>query len=312
MKEVDHSLYVDDENKGKVDGVSADNDQKVIVAVLLDHPVEKDDDGNITQTYDNYQVSQVIWYKIEKDENKQDKLTKIYDDQHKDEYPQKDSYFVANYTTYPLTIKKLVTGNLGDKNKPFTINYSIHTNANYEKNLPLTYSESGGAGSQGPLKNKGDELQESDKTGDAENSFKTVDNYLAQLAHGQSVTIHGLAAVDTVKVWETFTKKGEDGKDVADSNADGYTVSYTKTPKDKASEPLNTNLTINGTPTEVIGGENTQGKINDLSNNYTATVKNEKNGTPITGIVHNYGPFALMAAVGAALIGFFFRRRREE
>ena len=261
----------------------------------------------------------LVWYEKHV-EGTTTTLNKVTDTDHKEwwdkggEAQQTDwSYFKAEYNTYPLTITKTVTGSMGDKTKPFDINYSIHTNENYEKDLPLTYSETGATGSKGPLTNKGDTLKVSGTT--ANDSSETVSNYLAKLAHGQSVTIHGLAAVDTVKVWETFTKK-ESGKDVPDANADGYKVSYTKTVKDAATNvettaDINKGLPINGTKDDThiteIGGSD-----DSLINNHKVTVTNKKDGGPITGIVHNYGPFALMAAVGAALIGFFFRRRREE
>lgn len=279
----------------EVDGVDKDDDQKVIVVVMLTHPEIKGEDGNSTGEYDldTYVVGQVIWYEY----TTSNELNKIYDtvDGHVEGGNQNNSYFVADYKTYPLTIEKLVTGNLGDKTKRFDINYSISSNTAYEKQLPLTYE--GTTGSISSLTNTGDK------------------DYKVQLTHGQSVTIHGLAAVDTVKVWETFKVENTEEQD---ANADGYTVTYTLTPKDGNETPINTQGVFtnkkngNKADADTIGKQNEDDTQNLLSKEYTVTVKNDKTGGPITGIVHNYGPFALMAAVGAALIGFFFRRRREE
>lgn len=287
LKENDHQVG---NTTTEVDGVDRDDDQKVIVAVMLTHPEIKDSDGNGTGEYDldTYEVGQVIWYEY----TTENQLNKIFDtvDGHLPSGNQNESYFTAEYKTYPLTIKKMVTGNLGEKNKSFTINYSISSNANYEKTLPLTWN--GPTGKAESVTNQGAYPANSDKT--------------AELANEQSVTIHGLAANDLVKVWETFT----------DNTADGYTVSYIKTANGAATgTKINTSMNKSGTKenaTDVIGGENTADATLDLSNSYTVTVNNDKSGSPITGIVHNYGPFALMAAIGAGLIGFFFRRRREE
>lgn len=294
-------ITVDDNTKStlttptapKVDGIDADDDQKVLVAVVVSYG----GDGNL-------QVGQLVWYEKHQ-ESSTTTLNKVTDTDNKEwwdkggDAQQTDwSYFKAEYNTCPLTITKTVTGNMGDKTKPFDINYSISSNTAYQKTLPLTYSD-GVTGQPDSVTNKG----------------AYPEDHKASLKHEQSVTIHGLAANDLVKVWESFTKKGENNQNVDDPNADGYAVSYTKKAgkEGAATEAINTGMPNNGSGTYAnitqIGGAT---DADNLKNNYTVEVTNEKKGGPITGIVHNYGPFALMAAVGAAMIGFFFRRRREE
>lgn len=119
------------------------------------------------------------------------------------------------------------------------------------------------------------------KEADAITSYTAENGTLTHqvtLKSGHSAIVYGLSPNDKASVVETT------------ESADGYVVTY------KLDEKTNTST------------------IEKMDNeNHKVVVTNTKEtDKPITGIVHTYGPYALMAAIGVAFAGFFFRRRREE
>ena len=274
LDEIKHT-FGDSQQTETLDGLTGDDNQKVIVAVLLTHPVTKDDSGNITETKDGYEVGQVLWYKLNESQTGVDK---IYDSGHTTTYGQNEGYFTAQYTTGSLIIKKEVKGNLGNKNVQFPIQYQI-----VPSNSGETYVETASTDSNY-------------KVDDTDHNKGT-----AELKHDGTLTISGLSDGDTVYVFETSTKKN----DGTYQTSDGYKVTY----NGGTNVSENTNVDYSS----YVGGQSVTQIASAPDNTKTETVTNTKDSdNPITGIAHNYGPFALMTAVGVAFAGFFFRRRREE
>lgn len=184
--------------------------------------------------------------------------------------------FEAVYNTGSLMIKKQVTGTLGDKSYNFNINYLIiPSNPNDDE---FVYSVT----------------DKSTNTLNANPKEGTVEG-TAALRHDGTLTIHGLSPKDKVYIIEPESE----------NTKKGYKVAYSGDGTLDATGPEGTTGYDGSQLVEKVTESETKTK--------TETVTNTKDSdNPITGIVHNYGPFALMAAIGAALIGFFFRRRREE
>ena len=104
----------------------------------------------------------------------------------------------TNVGAYDLTIEKRVTGEMGDRDKPFTFQISVPSMAN------KTVSYTGGTWKGAPADVQppsGDSLALNEK---GEATFT--------LSHGQTITIHGLPVGTTYTITEL------------DAQADGYTV----------------------------------------------------------------------------------------
>lgn len=277
------------------DGQAAETAQKAVVAVV----VTNNDDEESTN---KYRIGQVLFYTV----TTEDGTTKL---DKKDPDPQEpgstepntySSYFTANYDTYSLTVKKSVTGSLGNKTKEFEIAINPTTTNTYTKELTYT----GDDGQLAKAQNQSDATATFDLSKEVGATLPTT-----SLHDGESVIIHGLTANDLVAVKEKFGLKS--GTTTNELDRQGYTDSYSITAdtytgtaiSELAVDETNKNGTENGL--KVSGFKST-------TSTPEVTVTNNMDEVTITGVANTYGPFVLMAAVGAIFVGFFFRRRREE
>lgn len=137
-----------------------------------------------------------------------------------------DKAAFTNVGAYDLTVAKKVTGDMGDRDKPFTFQISVPGMANQ------TLSYTGGTWEGAPADVQppsGDSLTLNEK---GEATFT--------LSHGQTITIHGLPVGTTYTITEpdaqadgyTVTASGEDAKMSRDASCNGTlnratTVTYT-------------------------------------------------------------------------------------
>lgn len=135
----------------------------------------------------------------------------------KDGVKQSDPSFTNTYDADPLMVKKVVTGNQGDKNETF----------------PFTITINGKAGQTFTMAGQAPQRVVDDAT-------PVVFN--VSLKHDEEVTIHGLTADDTYTVTETNTK--------------GYDASYTLTVNETTGESTKgasiENITAQNTGTERV------------------------------------------------------------
>ena len=135
----------------------------------------------------------------------------------------------TNVGAYDLTIEKRVTGEMGDRDKPFTFQISVPSMAN------KTVSYTGGTWEGAPADVQppsGDSLALNEK---GEATFT--------LSHGQTITIHGLP----VGTKYTITEPG--------AQADGYTVTASGSPESVEMIQAGCNGTLNRATTVTFTNE---------------------------------------------------------
>lgn len=180
------------------------------------------------------------------------------------------------YTTYELTVKKMVSGPMGDKSVPysFTINFDDLTQGTMvstktvDEDDVVRYVPSEAANADGET------------------------SVTASLHHNEMVTISGVPADAVYEVVETL------------ANNSGYTVSYNIDKTEKNTE-------ITGT----VGDNSTTystGDQNMSADKHDVVVTNFKDAVTPTGIVMNVAPYVLLVVVAAAGCFVFLRKRRED
>ena len=169
-------------------------------------------------------------------------------------YDGKQDAYVNTFTTYDVTITKNVAGQMGDKGKEF--NFDINVTDPNSTAVLSSVSLTNASATKANFTPVEDE---------------SVANVTADLRHEESVVIKGVPTGATV--------------DIAETNADGYIVSYSDNATDgHATVNANTNI----------------------------TVTNTRNAVTPTGIVMNVAPYALLVVVAAAGCFVFLRKRRED
>lgn len=209
----------------------------------------------------------------------------------------KDQYPAINKN---LTVSKTVTGDQGSKTQyfKFTINLSggvagakYKVSGSYDTTTAVTEYNSTA------YNNNGSDLLKTTQASaaiagtdiQAGNYYITLENdgtYSGSvwMQHGQSVTIEGLAKNMTYTV------------DEVDATATGYTETHT-------------NSDVTADPNDASADET--GTIGD--NNVTVAYTNDKDGTPPTGILLQYGaPIAGILLVGGLFIVLMMTKRRKE
>ncbi|MGN0986675.1 MAG: Spy0128 family protein [Otoolea sp.] len=176
-----------------------------------------------------------------------------------------------------VTITKEVSGNQGNRNKPFNF-YITVTGTTGEKYF-IEY----------PNVN----------TGATESLTITSGNRTdaISLKSGDSIVVYGLSATDKVKV------------DEDDYSGDGYTTTYITSNMSKASDEQ-TLIVKDVNSAGVLAEDYIVGCVKD--DNAVITVKNEKQVNPATGIVMTFGPYALLLALAGVFAVMFLRKKRED
>ena len=176
-------------------------------------------------------------------------------------YSNKLDAFENAFSTYDVTVKKEVAGQMGDKGQEFDFDIDVtDPNASLDVLSSIKVTET-------------DVAEHDVAFGNGESgTTKGVAHIDASLKHNETVLIKGVPTGTTVKVAET--------------NADGYVVTYSE----NASEG-----------TAVITADNTEIKVT-----------NTRDAVSPTGIAMDIAPYALLVVVAAAGCFVFLRKRRED
>lgn len=187
---------------------------------------------------------------------------------------EKDDGFTNTYATNNLTLKKVVTGNQGDRDKYFKFTVEL-SNATPGTKYTVNLSNADASPTVDGEKKTNPATLEVGSDG-------TV-TAMYYLNHNQYIVIQGLTAGTNYKFTEEVY------------TADGYKTTYVI---DDGSVQVNENNTT---------GQQTMGNAG-----HTVTFTNDKEGTVPTGILMETAPFILLGAVMiAGIVVLFLTRRRR-
>ena len=200
-----------------------------------------------------------------------------------------DLIFTNNYDTEEVTIKKIITGNQGDKTEEFKFSILV---------------TSGGAADGSTVANSNEtykaEIFKEGQSNPIPVTFSSgVISESVELGDDDYIVIYGLSENDTYEIYEMV------------AGADGYTTSYYDGISTENEETTDVCIgTVNA------GGTASSVKVETPENGNTADrdvlVDNNKAVTTPTGIAMTFAPYALMVAFAGVFAVMFLRKKRED
>ena len=200
-----------------------------------------------------------------------------------------DLIFTNNYDTEEVTIKKIITGNQGDKTEEFKFSILV---------------TSGGAADGSTVANSNEtykaEIFKEGQSNPIPVTFSSgVISESVELGDNDYIVIYGLSENDTYEIYEMV------------AGADGYTTSYYDGISTENEETTDVCIgTVNA------GGTASSVKVETPENGNTADrdvlVDNNKAATTPTGIAMTFAPYALMVAFAGVFAVMFLRKKRED
>ena len=188
-------------------------------------------------------------------------------------------------TFYDLTVKKIVTGNQGEKGVDFKFDLSVTGTG---RDYYLTYGDANNA------------LNTATAIKNEDNGSVSGIN----LRDGDSITIHNLFGEDIYNVEELQ----------AELAGRGYTV---KVATVNAEDGQKTSDLLNKTTQELVdlqkeNGYKVENATNATGNAQMVVIENNKDVTTPTGIVLSFAPYILLVALAGVFGVLFLRRKKEE
>ncbi len=204
---------------------------------------------------------------------------------------EKSSGYNNTYDTYKLVLSKELAGDMADDNDSFSFSIEMTGPEGSVFNVALEDSGVNNASYTG----YNDETTTMTLNGTPEDGMVTSTFSGIVLGDGDSITISGIPSCVSYKIVETEAK--------------GYTASYTiNGVSQTVTELEDEKVGMNETKTYDKEYTENDEKVNTVK--FTNT--READDIPMTGIILNFAPYALLVAFAGVFAVLFLRKRREE